>query len=151
MDALTVTVLLSWASHLSGYPAPDVPPSIEFEPHSFFVEHACGGTDCRVVGWYNDEDVIHIDEKHRDDESIFAASLVVHEMVHFLQHHSGRFDSLSCEDSLDREREAYRVQNRYIIEAHGSFAAVRPGAFSCAYDDPVLAAEAPRAKADTAR
>jgi hypothetical protein len=151
MDATTIAVLLSWASHLSGYPLPAAPPSVEFEPHGYFVEHACGGRECRVVGWYNDEDVIHIDEKHRDDNSAFAASLLVHEMVHFLQHHSGRFDSGSCEDSLAREREAYRVQNHYIIEAYGSFQYVRPGAFACAYDDPALAAEAPPADAAAAR
>jgi hypothetical protein len=149
MDTLTATVLLSWASHLSGYPAAEAPPAVQFEPHSFFVEQACGGRDCRVVGWYNDENVIYLDEKHRDDDSTFAASLVVHELVHFLQHQSGHYDSLSCEDSLAREREAYRVQNRYIIEAHGSFAFVRPGPVSCGYDKPALAAESPRGAMDS--
>jgi len=143
MDTLTATILLSWASHLSGYPVPEVPPSIHFESHSFFVEHACGGRDCRVVGWYNDENIVYVDEKHRDDDSTFAASLVVHEVVHFLQHQSGQFDSQSCEDSLAREREAYRIQNRYIIEAHASFSFVRPGPFSCAYDKPVQTGETP--------
>lgn len=148
VESLTAAVLLSWASHLSGYPAPEVPPAIQFEPHAFFVEHACGGRDCRVVGWYNDENVVFIDEKHRDDDSSFAASLVVHELVHFLQHQSGNFDSHSCEDSLAREREAYNVQNRYIIEARASFALVRPGPFNCAYDKPVLASESPHPQAD---
>ena len=152
MDTSTVLVLLSWASHLSGYPAPELPPAIHFEPHSFFVEHACGGRDCRVVGWYNDENVIYVDDSLRDSNSAFAASLVVHEMVHFLQHHSGRFDSHSCEDSLAREREAYRVQNSYIIEAHASFQFVRPGPFSCAYDrKPVLAGESGPAPVSPAR
>ena len=148
MDTLTATVLLSWASLLSGYPAPEVSPAIRFEPHSFFVERVCGGRDCRVVGWYNDDNVIYIDEKHRDDDSTFAASLVVHELVHYLQHQSGEFDSHSCEDSLRREREAYRVQNRYIVDAHASFALVRPGPTSCAYDKPTLAGELPRAAMD---
>ena len=150
MDSLTATILLSWASHLSGYSVPEVPPTVQYEPHSYFVEHACGGRDCRVVGWYNDENVIYIDQKHRDDDSTFAASLVVHELVHYLQHQSGQFDSRSCEDSLAREREAYGVQNRYMIEAHASFAFVRRGPFSCAYDEPVLAGETPHAAMDAA-
>jgi hypothetical protein len=60
-----------------------------------------------------------------------------------LQHYSGKFDSLSCKDSLVREREAYRVQNSYIIDAHASFAFVRPGYFSCAYEKPALTAREP--------
>ncbi len=143
MDSTTIAVLLSWAIHLSGYPAPEVSPTVQYEAHSFFVEHACGGKECKVVGWYNDADVIYVDERHRDDESTFAASLVVHELVHFLQHYSGKFDSISCKDSLVREREAYRVQNSYIVDAQASFALVRPGYFSCAYDKPALAGREP--------
>ena len=143
MGSTTIAVLLSWAIQLSGYPAPGVSPIIQYEPHRFFVAHACGGKECKVVGWYNDSNVIYIDERHRDDESTFAASLVVHELVHFLQNGSGKFDSLSCEDSLVREREAYRVQNAYIIDANASFAFVKPGNFSCSYEKPASAAREP--------
>ena len=134
---LLIPVLLSWASHLSGYPVPDDPPDVRFEPHAFFVEHACGGNECNVVGWYNDESIVYIDERHRRPESGFAASLIVHELTHFLQHRSGQFDSTSCEDSVAREREAYDVQNRYIIEALASFNTIRPAATRCAYDTTV--------------
>jgi len=84
-------VLLSWASHLSGYPMPDAPPSVEFRPHSFFVDNVCGGRECNAVGWYNDQDVVYIDEKYANEESSFASSLLVHELTHFLQHRSGKF------------------------------------------------------------
>lgn len=127
-------VLLSWASHLSGYPVPDQPPTVSFEPHSFFVEHVCGGRECNAVGWYNDQHVIYIDEKYRDDDGSFASSLLVHELTHYLQHQSGRFDSHSCDDSLAREREAYYVQNNYILEAQASFALIRPAPTSCNYN-----------------
>ena len=93
-------VLLSWASHLSGYPVPDQPPTVRFEPHGFFVEHVCSGRECNAVGWYNDRRVIYIDEKYRDDDDGFASSLLVHELTHYLQHQSGKFDSHSCDDSL---------------------------------------------------
>lgn len=131
--ASTLPILLSWAVHLSGYAQPAEPPSISFEPHSFFVERVCGGRECKAVGWYNDEDVIYIDAKYRNDDSRFVASLIVHELVHHLQHLSGRFDSHSCEDSLMREREAYHIQNEYILQAHASFALIRPGPTSCNY------------------
>lgn len=139
-------ILLSWAVHLSGYPAPDEPPALSFKPHRFFVDRVCGGRECKAVGWYNDQGIVYIDEKYRYDESTFASSLVVHELVHYLQHVSGEFDSNSCIDSVAREREAYYVQNEYILQAHASFALIRPGPIHCNYKaavhDPALTSSA---------
>jgi len=99
-------ILLSWAVHLSGYPMPDVLPEIRFKPHAFFVEHACGGKECNVLGWYNDEGVIFIDDRRRDLNNGFTSSLLVHEFVHYLQP--------ADMDGCARQTEAYAVQNRYI-------------------------------------
>ncbi|MGH8223957.1 MAG: hypothetical protein ACREQZ_13390, partial [Woeseiaceae bacterium] len=88
-----------------------------------------------VEGWYNDSDVVYIDERHRSLESEFATSLIVHEFTHYLQHKSGNFESLSCSDSVAREREAYRVQNSYLIEALATINIVHPRPLSC--DDTV--------------
>ena len=126
-------VLVSWTSHLSGHPMPDQPPIVGFEPHSFFAEHVCGGRECDAVGWYNDQRVIYIDEKYRDDDGGFPSSLLVHELTDYLQHQSANFDSHSCEDSLAREREAYHVQNSYILQGQASFALIRPAPTSCNY------------------
>ncbi len=134
LDAI-LTILLRWASYLSGYPLPPDPPEVRFEQHMFFVENVCGGTECNVVGWYNDAHVIYIDEQYRNVESGFATSLVVHEFTHYLQHKSGAFESLSCEDSIAREREAYDVQNRYIIEALASINTILPGPTTCRYSN----------------
>ena len=71
----------------------------------------------------------------------------MHELVHYLQHLSGDYDSTSCRDSLAREHEAYRVQNQFIVEGLGSFRFVRPGHFACAYDEPNLAAHAENSSA----
>lgn len=135
MDLNTLLpILLSWAVELSGYPAPATMPGLRFEPHSFFVERVCGGRECTAVGWYDDRNVIYIDSRFRtvaDDE--FATSLIVHELTHYLQHQSGHFDSLSCTDSIAREREAYRVQNEYLVVAKGSIDRVRPAPTSCKY------------------
>lgn len=107
-------ILLSWAVWLSPYDTPPEPPIIETRPHSFFVENACGGVECNVVGWYNDTGIVFLDENLPITES--RDDLVVHELVHYLQDLSGKFESLSCEDSLFREREASRVQNQYMVE-----------------------------------
>ena len=128
-----LTILLSWAAHLSGYSMPADAPEVQFEQHEFFVENVCGGKECNVVGWYNDADVVYIDEHYRDVEGGFASGLVVHEFTHYLQHKSGAFDSLSCEDSVAREREAYDVQNRYIIETLATVTLIVPGPTTCNY------------------
>jgi len=131
-DAI-LAILLSWASHLSGYPMPADLPEVRFEQHAFFVENVCGGTECNVVGWYNDADVVYIDEQYSDLESGFTTSLMVHEFTHYLQHKSGAFDALSCEDSIAREREAYYVQTLYVIESLASVQTIRRRPATCNY------------------
>jgi Domain of unknown function (DUF6647) len=126
-------ILLSWAVNLSGYEAPAQMPEVRYESHAFFVEHVCGGKECNAVGWYNDQDIVYIDQKYAVGDDAFATSLVVHELTHYLQHHSGRFDSHSCPDSLAREREAYRVQNDYLLTAKASIDLIRPAPTACAY------------------
>lgn len=128
-----LVVLLSWASHLSGYPVPAEPPELRFEQHEFFVENVCGNKECNVVGWYNDAEIVYIDEQYRDLQDGFATSLIVHEFTHYLQHMSGEFDSLSCEDSVAREREAYYVQTLYAIETLASVQTIRTSPTSCNY------------------
>lgn len=126
-------ILLSWAVHFSHYPMPAQLPAVSFVPHAFFVERVCGGRECNAVGWYNDERVLYLDEKYRDADDSFATSLVVHELTHYLQHLSGRYDSHSCTDSLFREREAYAVQNEYLVTAQGSADIIYPSPKACRY------------------
>jgi hypothetical protein len=126
-------ILLSWAVHLSDYPMPPQAPEIEFVPHTFFVEHACGGRECSVLGWYDDRNVIYLDEKYASIDDTFAHSLLVHELVHYLQHRGGQFDPLSCEQSQYREREAYHVQNQYIAQAEASIDLIKPAPTFCNY------------------
>lgn len=124
VDAATVGILLGWAVHLSDYPRPPQPPAVEFRPQAFFVEHACGGRRCRALGWYNDQGIIYLDERLRDNDTVFARSLMVHELIHYLQHLSGRFDG-ECKDQIERENEAYAIQRSYVAEAHGQAAFIR--------------------------
>src|SRR5262249_11909043 len=133
MDPSLLPILLSWAVHLSNYPMPSTLPELRFEPHAFFVQRVCAGKECNAVGWYNDEAIIYIDESYRNADNSFATSLIVHELTHYLQHLSGRFDSHSCADSLRREREAYGVQNNYLLTAQGSFDIIHPAPTACNY------------------
>lgn len=119
------SVLLSWAVTLSGFPAPAEPPIVVRKPHAFFVEQACHGQPCKVLGWYAGGRNVYIDEALDPENSLFASSIVVHEMVHYLQG-VARGDgnqqwgaafhiAPSCEQSVQWERQAYAVQREYIL------------------------------------
>lgn len=123
-------ILMSWAVHLSGYPMPTTMPVVVYAPHEFFVEAACGGVECNVQGWYNDRGIVYIADNIGRDSG-YETSVIIHEFTHYLQHRSGLYDSLSCTDSLYREREAYGVQNAYFIQALARIQRIQPGPVRC--------------------
>lgn len=134
--------LLSWAVNLSGLPAPAAPPVVVTKPHQFFVDNACGGKECRVYGWYAGGRELYIDEKMNPEADLVSASVVVHEMVHYLQgasRHGGipaggaaYTDKPGCEAAIDMERQAYAVQREYL-QRYGSIeqVGVSMGRVSC--------------------
>ncbi len=114
-------ILMSWAVTLSGYPRPNTQPEIVMVPHSYLVAEACGGHECQVLGWYPPGQTIFLDDRLDPVTSLYASSIVVHEMVHFLQQQSGRFEEgRSCASAMRREREAYAVQREFLLRS-GTF------------------------------
>jgi hypothetical protein len=117
--------LLSWAVTLSGYPAPAEPPVVVAKPHTFFVEQACHAQECKVLGWYAGGRNVYIDDSLDPQDNLFASSILVHEMVHYLQGVARGDDALkvgvafnnapSCEQSIQWEHEAYAVQREFIL------------------------------------
>ncbi|MCH8945648.1 MAG: hypothetical protein IIA85_01880 [Nanoarchaeota archaeon] len=121
MDSELLEILVAFAlTALSHYNLDSVPlPLLEEKPHPFFVENVCGGIEkkCRgVVGWYNNDGIIYINKNIPDT---FKDEVVIHEVVHYVQDLSGIYDNDSCEDSDYREKEAFRIQSKYMIEAKG--------------------------------
>lgn len=107
-------VLFSWAVTLSGYPRTE-PPTIEYKPKSFFVKEACGGNEnCKVVGWFKGGKTLYIWEKLDIEGNQIAASIVVHENVHYLQEVNGK-PNRTCKEIIELEREAYGVQKEYLL------------------------------------
>ena len=117
MDEL-FTILMSWSVSLSGYSRPSTPPEIVMAPHSFLVAEACAGHECQVLGWYPPGQKIFLDDRLDPANSLYASSIIVHEMVHFLQQQSGRFEeNADCASTLEREREAYAVQREFLLHS----------------------------------
>lgn len=116
MDIQLIKVLLAWAIYLSpSYGEAPLPIVIE-KPHSFFVENACGGKECNVYGWYNNDGVIFLDEKLNQRA---LDQILIHEIVHYLQDRSKDWDNSSCKHRNLREMEAYLVQIKYSVNYAG--------------------------------
>jgi hypothetical protein len=114
-------ILMSWAVTLSGYSRPITQPEIVMVPHGYLVAEACGGRECKVLGWYPPGQKIFLDDRLDPADSLYASSIVVHEMVHFLQQQSGHFEGgFSCRSTLAREREAYAAQREFLLRS-GAF------------------------------
>lgn len=111
-------ILFSWAVYLSPYSMPTELPTLELRNHAWFVEHVCPTMDdCNVVAWYNDTGVIYLDEA-LDPKDGFTTAIVVHEAVHYLQNANA--------DPCWREKEAYAVQNKYIVEVLTTLQRAKP-------------------------
>lgn len=119
MNDAILSALVAWAAMLSGYSAPDRQMDVAYVPHEFFAEIVCGGSNhCDVHAAYLDSMapyIIFVDDKFRGDPDPYTNSIIVHEAVHAVQYHSGDFDSDDCDDSLERERQAYYVQNEFLV------------------------------------
>lgn len=112
-----VKILLSWTVHLSpSYSLPEKPPELVYEPRAYFIENVCNGVKekCDAVGWYDNNGTIHIDDRLEGNEDPYTRSLIVHEIVHYLQDISGKFEKGSCDDHVFKEREAYSIQRLYL-------------------------------------
>ena len=110
-------ILLSWAVTLSGYSTPEHRAEVIKVPHAYLVDRACNGRECKVMGWFPPGHRIYLDERLNPQENLLAASILVHEMVHHLQHEAGRIEpgKWSCSNSIELEREAYAIQREFLL------------------------------------
>lgn len=101
---------------LAGYPQMLAVPTVEPVPNARLVEMACE-RPCNVQGWYPGGDTIYLDERLDPVGDLWARSILVHELVHYLQEQDGAFGRVpSCRRWLEREGEAYEIQNRWLMQ-----------------------------------
>lgn len=116
-----LAVLLSWAGVLSGYTPPAHLPEIVMVPSRALQEWACAGAPCQVLGWHPPGNVIYLDDRLDPESDTIAASILVHELTHWLQQQPGRYtDGYTCEQAIAMEREAYGVQQQFLT-AYGVY------------------------------
>lgn len=118
-----IMTLMVWISVITGYKMPEKLPGYVVVPHHWFVANMCAGEDtvdapCFVVALYNPyEKIIFMDAALEGEE---RDNYLVHELTHYMQDYNGTYPSLTdptCAERIDAEEEAYRTQNKYIMQA----------------------------------
>ena len=109
-----VAELFAAIKMLSGYPVPDSQPPVHVLPRAQLEAMVCQGP-CGVKGFYLKGKGVFIDEALDLSNSVKAKSILLHELVHYLQGATGKFDSMpDCHAWYAREYEAYHIQNQYL-------------------------------------
>lgn len=121
-----VMELLLAAEGLTGYQRPAEPPTVVLTSHEALERAACTGP-CPVLGWFDNRHTIYLDDRLDPTGDLRAQSILLHELVHYLQREAGAFpDQPGCEAWASREREAYLVQARWLAR-QGVEGSVLPG------------------------
>lgn len=113
--------IITWLTDNSDYEWNGEPlPKVKFET----IENMCitlfpeGVPDpCNIGGYYNDETneifIATTPTEHMVEER-YEESVLVHELVHFLQKINGTYETIECRRGL--EKDAFHLQDKYIDE-----------------------------------
>ena len=72
-------------------------------------------TDCAIKAWYKPGEGIILDESLHPETNMFDRSILLHELVHYVQDMSGYYGNADpCNRWFHRELNAYEIQNRYL-------------------------------------
>lgn len=120
------TMIYALAHSTTGYKLPEKPPTIYLVTQDELRVMACPGKPCPVRAYSAGPD-IYLDET-LDMADVYGASILLHEIVHFLAF-MNKGAASSCEEWVDREIEAYAIQN-HVLEKVGAQPVMVP-AFNC--------------------
>lgn len=111
-----VVELFTTIQILAGYPAPQSGPEIHVVPHAVIEEKICLSPCKRIKAFYHPDWGVYLDESLDLTGNSFDRSILMHELVHYVQHTKGAYEVLpsDCERRNAEEQEAYQVQNRYL-------------------------------------
>ena len=112
-----IASLLLNASSISGYPLPSQPPQVHLVPAAQIQARVCS-KPCRVRAFFAPGEGIFLDAALDLKRDFYDRSILIHELVHYLQHSSGRFEGEkgACARHSAEETEAYNMQNKYLSQ-----------------------------------
>lgn len=110
-----VAELMAAIKLLSGYPIPDQLPDVHIVPPAQIQQMLCKGS-CGIKAFYLPGKGVFISDAVGSLKDTFTRSVLLHELVHHVQHVTGRFEIIPdhCDRWFSKEREAYQVQNAYL-------------------------------------
>lgn len=127
--------LMKAIDNLSKYSIPDQLPTVHRVPHQRIEELNCGGGKCAALAAYRPGEGIYIDEVLKPETDIFARSVLLHELVHYVQDLSRELASAEpCDRWVRREQEAYAIQKRFLMIVGSQLRVAYSAASSCARD-----------------
>lgn len=99
----------------SSYPVPGSLPEIHRVPVEVMQQKVCG-KPCTIKAFFHPEWGVYLDENLDLEGNPFDRSVLLHELVHYLQNTGGRFEKMpvSCRRNYLAEIEAYKIQNLYL-------------------------------------
>jgi len=89
-------------------------PEIIRVPHERIEEMVCNAK-CAALAVYRPGEGIYLDDKLKPESDLFARSILLHELVHYVQDMSGEHaDMRPCMRWYQREQEAYAIQKIFL-------------------------------------
>jgi len=120
ITALKVLIagLLTWIHVNAGLDMPPDRPEVAFVPHAELEKAVCR-KPCEVLGFSPDDasDIIYLDQGLDIRNDVCQRSILVHELVHFMQRRAKRFADQSPRARTHwREMEALQIQRMYLAQ-----------------------------------
>jgi hypothetical protein len=119
MDASLSSLIIELFATLqmmTGMPAPTSLPYVHRVPQDEIRQQFCK-SPCAIRAVYEPSVGVFIDETLDVQNNLFDRSILLHELVHHLQAVQGRFEpGDTCVRRNTAEKEAYALQNRYLME-----------------------------------
>lgn len=124
--------LLEAIGTLSDYRAPETLPPVFQLPQAAIEAKVCD-EPCNVIAAYVPHGGIYLAENLDPVQQAVDRSILLHELVHYLQQGHAKFAHLAgCERERAKEQEAYEIQNAYLATLKVSRKAVfYDGEFDC--------------------
>ena len=126
-----VESLLGLIPALTQYHHPDSQPPVTRVTRAQIEDTMCGGAACAMRAWYLPEHGIYLEDNLHPETDLFDRSVLLHELVHYLQELHGEGAELdACNRWYQREVQAYALQNRYLALAGSQLRVTHP-AYPC--------------------
>ncbi len=114
-EAELMPALVSALDQLSKYHRPVALPEVIRVPHERIEAIVCNAK-CAALAAYRPGEGIYLDERLKPETELFDRSILLHELVHYVQDLSDEHgDMRPCQRWYQREQEAYAIQKIFLF------------------------------------